>query len=64
MRLIDKDGNEVKEGAALTTFRGEPCKLLGGQPPHKPSSTGLIYVEIDGEANGFYPSVCGLKWVD
>jgi len=61
----EKDGAEVKVGDELATFRGEACKLVAVQEPHKPGSTGRIYVEFGtgGRSWGYFPSVCGLKWV-
>lgn len=47
-------------GDTLTDFRGHTAPLTGGRPPHKPSSTGRVYVEPGLE---FFPSVFGLEWV-
>ena len=59
-KLVSKEtGKEVKVGAKLTSFRGEEYTYLSGAPPHKPSSTGLVYVE-DGYA--YYPPVFNCKW--
>lgn len=60
-KLVDEKTNApVSMGQAIVSFRGEEMKLLGGNPPHKPSSSGKIWVE-DGE---YYPSVFGLKWIE
>lgn len=66
MKLVSKEtGLEVLVGAQLVTFRGEPCILISSSKPHKLGSTGRIYVR---ESNGFegeyYPSVCGLEFVE
>ena len=47
-------------GEIITSFRGVETKLLGGSPPHKPGSTGKVWVE-NAE---YYPSVFGLEWVE
>jgi hypothetical protein len=58
--LVHEETNEeVEAGASVTSFRGEPDVVKGGTPPHKPSSTGRVWVN-GGE---FFPSVFGLKWV-
>lgn len=51
-------------GKTYTTFRGEPVKLLSIVPPHKPGSTGRVYVEyLDGGGTSeFFPSVIGGVW--
>lgn len=60
----------VCRGDAVTSGRGEPATVSGGAPPHKPASTGRVYV-VEGTdlANGshysreYFPSVFGLEWV-
>lgn len=50
-------------GEQYTTFRGETATLLHITEPHKPSSSGKIYLQFDSGATGeFYPSVIGGKW--
>lgn len=58
-------GAPVLRGTAATTSRGESVVVVGGRPPHKPSSTGRIYCIKPGAAGyvfEWYPSVCNLKW--
>jgi len=55
----EQTNEEVNAGASVVSFRGEPAVVKGGRPPHKPSSTGRVWVDC-GE---FFPSVFGLKWV-
>jgi hypothetical protein len=50
----------VKIGETITSFRGLQTALLGGSPPHKPSSSGKVWVE-NAE---YYPEVFGLKWIE
>jgi hypothetical protein len=43
--LVHEETNEeVEAGASVTSFRGEPDVVKGGTPPHKPSSTGRVWV--------------------
>ena len=61
MKLINNEhGYPVKTGDTLLDFRGAVHVLQGGNPPHKPSSTGRIYTN----RGQFFPSVCGLKWIN
>ena len=61
--LVDKDGNEVKRGAKLTTFRGESCTLENFYPPRHTGSTGRVFVNLNGNTYEFYPSVVNCKIV-
>jgi len=69
MQAIAKDGwvltyqgtgLSVHEGDGVNNFRGEPSTITGGNPPHKPSSSGFVYT-ADGRE--LYPSVFGLEWL-
>jgi hypothetical protein len=55
----------VPMGAELKTFRGEVVRVVGGQAPHKPSSSGRVHVEnVDnGWASEFFPGVVGATWL-
>jgi hypothetical protein len=58
MKLISlSTGDELKKGATVKTFRGEEGMLMYFWPPHKPSSTGRVGVEINGQYCEFYPGV-------
>jgi hypothetical protein len=66
-KLINETtGQEVKEGDTVTTFRGEKGILQSFREPHKPSSTGKVYVKFEGAewSREFYPSVIDCKIVD
>ena len=58
-------GKPVVKGTILPNFRGEAFAIVGGKPPHKPSSTGSVISkapnppEFEAER---YPSVFGLEW--
>lgn len=61
-------GEPVSVGDTVTDFRGEEAILTGGTPPHKPSSTGRVFVRSAsaevGWSGEYYPSVYNLKWVE
>jgi len=71
----ETDGSLIREaivGEKYKTGRGESVKLISGTPPHKPGSTGKVYVEEEGfKVSGgyhyapsmYYPSVISMKWV-
>jgi hypothetical protein len=59
--LQHADGTPVCVGETLTTHRDETYVITGGRPPHKPSSTGRVWVEGGGE---YFPSVFNIKWVE
>lgn len=61
MVLIDSEGRPVAFPFETKDFRGDPVVIVGGAPPHKPSSTGRVYTEDGGS---FFPSVVGCKWVN
>ncbi len=69
MRLIHIDtGAEATVGEKLTDFRGDHAYLRSSSEPHKPGSTGRVFVSIkpkspSNEAQGYFPSVFGLKWI-
>lgn len=56
-------GFPVLCGAQVTSFRGEVDTVIGGTPPHKPSSTGRVQVNDDFGPT-YFPGVYGLKWVE
>ena len=67
MKLIHSaTQKEMRFGDLVETFRGERGVLQGFTPPHKPSSTGKVYVLVDGSnfQNQWYPSVIGCEFVN
>ena len=64
MKLIIR-GKEATVGMELTSFRGEKAKLISLREPHKASSSGRVYVELE---SGFkmecFPSVYGGNFVE
>lgn len=57
--ILTHNGTPVNQGEILEDFRGDQARILGGQAPHKPSSTGMIYTS----AGNYYPSVFNCKWI-
>ena len=64
----ETDGSLIREaivGEKYKTGRGESVKLISGTPPHKPGSTGKVFVEEEAIIfrREFYPSIISMKWV-
>ncbi|HIK60020.1 MAG TPA: hypothetical protein EYF98_04940 [Planctomycetes bacterium] len=57
-------GKLVKVGDETTDFRGSPVTVSFIEAPHKPGSTGKVYVTEPGSdrENGYYPGVIGAEW--
>jgi hypothetical protein len=67
--LVDKDGNEIEVGSIVSNSDGKQYILVGGASPHKPSSTGFVYVKDiripDNDfTHKFYAQVIDAKWID
>ena len=60
-QLTQKD---VWQNELVQDRDGQNYVIKGGNPPHKPSSSGRIWVtDITNTHNReYFPSVCGLKW--
>lgn len=50
----------VQHSEPCASFRGDISIITGGEPPHKPSSTGRVFI-LGG--NEYYPGVFDLQWV-
>ncbi len=63
--LVNEDSKPVEMDSLIHCFRGSLYCVQGGNPPHKPSSQGKIWVRSDGNnyLQEFYPSVFNCKWV-
>lgn len=63
---LNINGKKAIIGQEVITFRGEKGILVRIDEPHKPSSTGKVYVELYGGTwtRTFYPSVIRGEWVD
>jgi hypothetical protein len=58
------DNKKVEVGQEVTSFRGEKYILTGWKEPHKPSSTGRVYLKLkDGSTFEFYPEVINAKFI-
>ena len=56
-------GKEATVGMEVTSFRGEKAKLISWTEPHKSSSSGRVYVELEsGIKMEYFPSVYGGKF--
>lgn len=67
MRLIYTDtGAPVSLGDQVQTFRGERATLLMITEPHKPASTGRVYIQFEDSkaSREFFPSVIGAEWIE
>ena len=66
MKLVYELTNQpVQIGDVVKTFRGDSVIVMGIVTPHKPSSTGRVYViPHDGSGCGqeFFPSVINAVW--
>ena len=65
-KLINQETNEeIKLGDEIISFRGEKYILNRIEEPHKPSSTGKLYVtpadQPEGMSRSFYPTVFNAK---
>lgn len=58
--VYERTGKPVMEGEVVLDFRGEADTIMGGRPPHKPSSSGFVWTQDGKEC---YPDVFDLKWV-
>lgn len=61
--VSDVTGKELNKGDEVLTFRGERVVITGGAAPHKPASTGRVYIRYkDGIIGEYYPSVVFARW--
>lgn len=64
MKLIHKKTGETVQRGDAVTLRGGRAVIKGWCMPHKPGSTGRIYVTYNGIEQEFFPNVGGCEWVD
>jgi len=63
--LVNANNERVVEKELVTTKGGESWIVEGGVPPHKPSSTGRVWVSLLNNPKhnrDFFPTVFNLKW--
>ena len=63
--VYEKSLKPVCVGQKARSFRGDIWTVRGGDAPHKPSSTGRVYVTAvkNGFNRQFFPTVFKMKWV-
>lgn len=63
LKLVDiKTGRELGIGDKLQTQK-QTVTLLGMSRPHKPESTGRVFIEFpDGTTGEYFPSVVNATW--
>lgn len=69
MKLVytEDKTREVKLGDEVTLKDGEIVTIQTIERPHKPSSTGRVYVKgrrKNDFARGYFPSVIGAEWIE
>ena len=62
--IYEANGNEVNIDDAVEV-NGVRYIIVGGSPPHKPSSTGRVYARGGDSRHDkeWFPNVCNMKWV-
>lgn len=61
--LVREGGEAVSLGEVYEAHNGGEYELVGGDAPHKPSSSGKVYVKSGDGTCQFFPSVFGLKYM-
>jgi hypothetical protein len=70
MTLVREAGfKPIRRGGVLTDLRGERWRIIGGQSPHKPGSTGLVWAQPEAETDPdrtseFEPGAIKARWMD
>lgn len=65
MRLIyDKTGEEVSVGDLIVDDDGRNCMVSYFRPPHKPSSSGKISIDYQGDIVERYVHVYDMTWIE
>jgi len=61
--LAHANGASVQVNEAVKCFRGEDYIITGGASPHKPASTGKVWVtDAHGNSSEYYPAVFNMTW--
>tara|TARA_R110000823_G_C15549217_1_gene459105 strand:- start:143 stop:373 length:231 start_codon:yes stop_codon:yes gene_type:complete len=64
-KLVDQfSGRGIYPLELVHSRDGQGFVVKGGNPPHKPSSTGRVWVSdiTNKHDREYFPSVCGLEW--
>ncbi len=59
-RLLHASGYPVTKGLCVLRHDGSLATITGGRPPHKPSSTGRVWIEEVSQE--YFPNVFDMKW--
>lgn len=65
MRLVRRDNSPVFPNDTVTDFRGDTAEIIGGRPPHRPGTSGYVWVITPDDEltmREFYPTVFDLRW--
>lgn len=64
-KLVSEITGETLSEGDIVQFEGKPVVLVTITKPHKPSSTGRVYVRFEnGTHREFFPSVVGGVWIN
>ena len=65
MKLVYKDGGkEVQVGDVVVLKDGTTALVDSFQKPHKPASSGSVYVKIQDNIQSYYVAVIGAEWIE
>ena len=69
MKLIYTNDNEEVSINDIVDIRGIKHRIVDLSPPHKPSSSGHVYVQrftdtSSASVNRYYVGVIGAEWID
>ena len=66
MRLVYTDtGKEVQKGDVAVLRDGKTAIVNSFPKPHKPASSGLVYITTETEnERGYYVAVIGAEWIE
>lgn len=59
-RLLHDSGYPITKGMMIMKHDGVIVSIHGGRPPHKPSSTGRVW--INEQSQEYFPNVFDMKW--
>lgn len=65
MKLVYKEsGKEVQVGDVVTLKDGTSASVESFQKPHKPASSGSVYIKIQSNIVSYYVAVIGAEWIE
>jgi hypothetical protein len=61
--ISEKTGEEINVGDEITTISGERVRLVGVQPPHRPGTTGKVFVMNRNRRDSvYYAAIVGCRF--